>query len=157
MANVMRWRYGDTNPVMMQVDSDTEIEIGDLLFVESDAVKPAGELADQGDLGDNQALFHDQFVGVAMQYSPVGADDPIRVASTGVFEFACPLGTFEVGDLIGPAAGQSGATLSDQAVDEVGGIGLAIGRCVRRVAPEGTKALVDIVSTLVKGGPQAAA
>jgi hypothetical protein len=28
MANVMRWRYGETNPVMMPVDAETVVEIG---------------------------------------------------------------------------------------------------------------------------------
>ena len=30
MSDKMRWRYGDTNPVLAAVDADTAIEIGDL-------------------------------------------------------------------------------------------------------------------------------
>jgi hypothetical protein len=156
MANVMRWRYGETNPVMMPVDSDTVIEIGDLLYLAADDVRPAGSLAPGGSLAATQEAFHDDFVGVAMQCSPSGSTDPIRVATTGVFEFDCASATFDVGDLIG---GQdAGASdLEDQFVDEVAAANLAVGRCVKRVSPEGTKVLVDVVSTLVKGGPQAAA
>ncbi len=31
MTDKMRWRYGDTNPVVAPVDSATVIEIGDLV------------------------------------------------------------------------------------------------------------------------------
>src|SRR3954466_1580321 len=36
MSNTMRWRYGDTCPVMLPVDSATVIEIGDMLFLDTD-------------------------------------------------------------------------------------------------------------------------
>jgi hypothetical protein len=156
MANVMRWRYGETSPVMMPVDAGTVIEIGDLLYLATDDVRPIGDMASAGTLAATQEAFHDNFVGVAMQCSPEGATDPIRVATTGVFEFDCASATFDVGDLVG---GQDGGTgeLEDQMVDEVATPNLAVGRCMKRVSPAGTKVLVDVVSTLVKGGPQAAA
>jgi hypothetical protein len=73
-----------------------------------------------------------------------------------VFEFDCASATFDVGDLIGGNdAGSS--ELDAQIVDGVAALNLAIGRCVKRVNPEGTKVLVDVVSTLLRGGPQAAA
>ena len=37
----MRWRYGDTNPVVAAVDLETVIEIGDLLWLDGDNAKPA--------------------------------------------------------------------------------------------------------------------
>ena len=49
MASTMRWRYGDTSPVMMPVDAATVIEIGDLLFYDMDDAKPAREHAGPGD------------------------------------------------------------------------------------------------------------
>jgi hypothetical protein len=156
MANTMRWRYGETNPVMMPVDDTVAIEIGDLLYVASDEVRPVGELASQGSLAATQEFFHDNFVGVAMQCSPAGSSDPIRVATTGVFEFDCASATFDVGDFIGGNDGGLGV-LDSQIVDGVAALNLAIGRCIKRVSPAGTKVLVDVVSTLVKGGPQAAA
>ena len=42
MADTMRWRYGDTNPVVAPVDSATVIEIGDLVYLDTDDAKPAG-------------------------------------------------------------------------------------------------------------------
>jgi hypothetical protein len=48
MSDKMRWRYGDTNPVVAAVDSSTVIEIGDLLYQDTDDAKPASSQADQG-------------------------------------------------------------------------------------------------------------
>ena len=101
MSDKMRWRYGDTNPVVAAVDSATVIEIGDLVYQDSDDAKPASSQADQGSETANQELFADNFLGVAMQRSRAGDTVPIRVATTGVFEFDCPSGTFELGDLLG--------------------------------------------------------
>lgn len=156
MANVMRWRYGETSPVMMPVDAGTVIEIGDLVYLETDDVRPAAEMTPGGTLAATQEAFHDNFVGIAMQCSPNGSSEPIRVATTGVFEFDCVSATFDVGDLVGGQE-DGGGGLENQFVDEVAAHNLAIGRCVKRVSPAGTKVLVNVVSTLVKGGPQAAA
>ena len=101
MSDILRWRYGETNPVVLPVESATVIEIGDLVYLETDDAKPASSLADQGTEAQNQEAFHDKFAGVAMQRSRAGDTTPIRVATRGVFEFPCPSATFEVGALIG--------------------------------------------------------
>ena len=44
----MRWRYGDTNPVVAAVAAGTVIEIGDLLWQDTDNAKPAAMLPDSG-------------------------------------------------------------------------------------------------------------
>lgn len=156
MANTMRWRYGDTSPVMLPVDSATVIEIGDIVYLDVDDAKPASA---QGDLGTelgNQQAFHDVFIGVAMQASPSGSTQPIRVATTGVFEFDCLSTTLEVGDMMAPDEHSGGTSLLTQTVVKVASINAAVGRCAKRLNPAGTRALVDIVSTVFKGGPQAA-
>jgi hypothetical protein len=157
MANTMRWRYGDTSPVMLPVDSTTVIEIGDLVYLNTDDARPASAQADQGTEAANQELFHSNFAGVAMQASPDGDTAPIRVATAGVFEFDCASATFEVGALIGADENGAGTALLNQTVVGVATADLAIGRCAKRVNPAGTRTLVDIVSTVMKGGPQAAA
>jgi hypothetical protein len=154
MADIMRWRYGDTNPVVLPVDSGTVIEIGDLVYLATDDARPASAQADQGTEAANQELFHDNFAGVAMQKSRSGDTAPIRVATSGVFEFVCPSGTFEVGALIGVDEAASGTALEDQQVAGVATVNLAIGRCAKRVNPADTKVLVDIVATVSHGGPQ---
>ncbi len=156
MADAMRWRYGETNPVLIPVLSDTVIEIGDLVYLDTNNAQPAGAVEDQGSTANNQGWFHDRFAGVAMQRSRAGDTEAIRVATTGVFEFNSPSGTHEVGELLGVNP-SSGGTLENQHVVNVATAHLAIGRCAHRVQPAGTRVLVDIVSTVMRGGPQAAA
>lgn len=154
MADVMRWRYGETNPVVMPVDAATVIEIGDLIYIDTDDAKPAGQLPDAGSEAQSQEAFHDLFVGVAMQRSRSGDTTPIRVATTGVFEFPCPSASFEIGALIGASDNPGGTALLSQQVEGVATANLAIGRCAKRVSPANTSVLVDIVSTTMYGGPQ---
>lgn len=157
MANKMRWRYGDTHPVVLPVDSSTAIEIGDLVYLDTDDAKPAASQADQSTEAANQELFHDNFAGVALQASPSGSSDSIRVATTGIFEFDCPSGTYEVGDLIGADEAASGTELESQQVDAVATENLAVGRCAKRVASAATSVLVDVTGTISHGGTQSAA
>src|SRR5262245_48713509 len=153
----MRWRYGDTCPVMLPVDSATVIEIGDLVYLEVDDARPASAQADQLTEAANQELFHDKFAGIAMQQSRSGDTQPIRVATAGVFEFDCLSGTYEVGKLIGVDEAASGTALEDQLVTPVATSNLAVGRCAKRISPASTRVLIDIVSTVQRGGPQDAA
>lgn len=152
MADQMRWRYGDTNPVVAAVDADTVIEIGDLVWLDVDDAKPAALQADQGTEPANQELFADKFLGVAMQRSRSGDTQPIRVATTGVFELECPAGTFELGDLVGADENAAGTALLNQQVAPVAESRYAIGRVARRVPASATNVLVDIRSTVMTGG-----
>lgn len=154
MANTMRWRYGDTCPVMLPVDSATVIEIGDMVLLDTDDAKPASFIVDQGTELANQQLFHDVFAGVAMQASRAGDTQPIRVATTGVFEFDCLSATLEVGDLLASDENAAGVALLNQTVAKVTNANAAIGRCAKRLNPAGTRVLVDIVSSTLKGGTQ---
>src|SRR4051812_10400555 len=155
MSNTMRWRYGDTCPVMLPVDSTTVVEIGDILFLDVDDAKPGSLQPNQGTKVTNQQLFHDNFAGVAMQASRSGDTQPIRVATTGVFEFDCLSTTLEVGDLLGSDENVAGVALLNQTVAKVSNANAAVGRCAKRLNPAGTRALVDIVSSILKGGTQA--
>lgn len=155
MANTMRWRYGDTSPVMLPVDSATVIEIGDMVYLDTDDAKPASAQADQGTKNSNQQLFHDTFAGVAMQASRSGDTQPIRVATAGVFEFDCVSTTLEVGDMMGPDENVAGTALLNGTTIKVTNANAAIGRCAKRLNPAGTRVLVDVVSSVLKGGAQA--
>ncbi|MBS0207803.1 MAG: hypothetical protein JSS27_02515 [Planctomycetes bacterium] len=156
MADTMRWRYGDTNPVVLPVLSGTVLEIGDLVYLDSGTALPAAALADAGSKAANQQAFHAKFAGVAMQRSRVGDVNPIRVATTGVFEFDCAAATFMVGDKLGPEQPTGTTALANQQVAAVSAMNETIGRCAKLVNPAGSQVLVDIVSTLMYGGPQAA-
>lgn len=157
MSNKMRWRYGETHPVMLPVQLGYVIEIGDLLYLDAGNAKPATSQFDQGTLLANQETFHDNFVGIAMQCTTGASAETIRVATSGVFEYPCSPASFNVGDLIGSTEDATGGQLEAQTVIGVAAENLALGRCVKQAASGSKKVLVDIVSTVVRGGAQAAA
>ena len=152
MSDRMRWRYGDTNPVVAAVDPGTVIEIGDLVYQAVDNARPAAAQSDQGTPADNQTLFAANFLGVAMQRSRAGQAEPIRVATTGVFEFDIASGGFELGDLVGASENSNGTALENQVVEKVGAADRAIARIARRAPAGTTSVLVDIRSTVMTGG-----
>ena len=104
MANTMRWRYGDTSPVILPVDAATVIEIGDLLWLDSDKAKPASAMTDQLSELANQQEFHDMFAGVAMQASRDGDTDSVRVVMLNHASHAVGLRVDAVGELLLPGA-----------------------------------------------------
>jgi hypothetical protein len=148
----MRWRYGDTNPVVAAVDASTDIEIGDLVWQDVDDAKPASDQEDQLSETANQELLADNFLGVAMQRSRTGDEAPIRVATTGVFEFDCPAATFELGDFVGADENALGDGLLNQQVAKVAASQYAIGRVAKRAPSATTRVLVDVRSTVMTGG-----
>jgi hypothetical protein len=147
----MRWRYGDTNPVVAAVDSATVIEIGDMVWQDTNDAKPASDFTWNNTTAETQDGFADEFLGVAMQRSRALDTADIRVAARGVFEFPCAAATFELGDLIGPAKA-SGNALEDQKVVAVADPARAIGRAAKRYASNTTTVLVEIQSNVMYGG-----
>jgi hypothetical protein len=158
MADNFRYRFGDTKPVTVAVDSATVIEIGDLVYIASGKALPASALADAGTKAENQEAFHDAFLGVAEQRSRAGDADKIRVATAGTFEFAIASATLGLGALVGAAGtGAGGAVgVANQTVESVATPNLAIGRVQDAIASQ-TKVLVNIMSVIMTGGAQAAA
>jgi hypothetical protein len=132
MADAFRLRHDDTDKFLGAVDSSTVIEIGDLVYLDTDDVKPASSQADQLTEEANQALLASRFAGVAMQASDNGDTQPIRVATDGIFEFPCPSGTWEIGDLVGASENVGGDALEDQQVEAVVRPELALGYVAQR-------------------------
>jgi hypothetical protein len=71
-----------------------------------------------------------------------------------VFEFDCLSTTLEVGDMLAPDENGGGTALLNQTVVKVLSTNSAIGRCAKRLNPAGTRVLVDVVSAVMRGGPQ---
>ena len=162
MADHMRWRFGDKNCVVAAVDSATVIEIGDLVYQMVDDARPASMLKDEN-TKELQECFTKNFLGIAMWRSRSGDTDPIRVSTTGVFEFDCLEGTFELGDLVGvdyelhgghPDVGDGSETyhLLNQQVAPVKSAIYAIAHVAKRIERSTTSVLVDIRSTVITGG-----
>ena len=155
----MRQRHDAADSVLCAVDSAQVIEIGDSVWLNTNDVRAADQFT-WTSLPNTQEAFTNQFVGKAMQRSRSGDTDPIRVATTGVFEFDCASATFEVGDLMA-VSGNAG----DTALTNQGAVALgvhtsdlnhrAIGRCAQREATAVTKVKVNINSTVMNGELQA--
>ena len=146
MASIARYREGDTSPKPVLCDPSYPIEVGDLLFREpsNNLARPASALINQGSEDSNQRMFHNQFLGVALQkngaqsgetlplnslavHSPANV---IEVATTGVFEFVLSTATtYQGGEYIAPANNTAGTALQNQIVKTAvsGNIG-SIGR-----------------------------
>ena len=151
MADKMRWRYGETNPVLGLVPSTVGVEIGDLVYQDSDTVKPASSQTNQTTKALNQSVFAGRFLGVAMQKSPMGEASSIRIATTGVFEFDTNTNTFVLGALVGVDELPGRTGLECQKVDTSVLAG-AIGRVVRREPTTTNAILVSIKSKITEGG-----
>lgn len=104
MPNQLRFRRGQVELHKFRVDSATVIEAGDLLFLDSDDVKPASDFTWDTDLATTQAAFAAAFVGVAHQQSAAGDTDDVSVDTSplSVYEFDVNSATYEVGDTLGP-------------------------------------------------------
>ena len=73
-----------------------------------------------------------------MQRSRGGETAPVRVATTGVFEFDCASGTFELGDMVGADLNIGGNGLLNQQVAKVAASKYAVGRVAKRQAAAGS-------------------
>ncbi len=149
MSDKMRWRFGETNSVVAAIAADTTVEIGDLVYLNSGKILPAASVAPQSTLAATQAGLTTNFLGVAMQKSPTGSTTPIRVATSGVFEFDCVATTYEIGDLIGAYASGGSVALSNQKTVKVTAATSSIGKVFRREGAASSSVYVTIRSTLL--------
>jgi len=175
MSNNNRYRHRDRDEidrseVLAAVDTTTVIEVGDLvwqgwgfvrvengiaLYGKAKAAFPASAM-EMTVTVCKQEWFATNFLGVAMQGSSSGDDYPIReivrVATTGVFEFDCPSGTFELGDLISVDLLEYPLyeRLANQQVVKATSLRLAIGRVAKFEHKISTTVLVDIQSQVMK-------
>lgn len=148
------WQYGDPGVVETKaVASATVIEKGDLVALNGSNLPYAG--ADQTwdtNLATTQEAFHDAFLGVALDRSPAGSTDPIRVGTRGVYLFDCASQTWELGVLVG--LDENSSSLFSKKVETVASANLAIGRVARREGTAVTQVYVEVFSTKMLGGPQ---
>jgi len=163
MADVLRWVYGDTNPVVANVRATESIEKGDLLFMEREDgfARPFSTLVDLGSLGANQHYLACRFLGVSGQRRRANADadpdDPttIRVMTTGTFEFPCAAlaAVAHLGNYVGADENAAGTAVLDQQVERVAMADPD--RAIARVAKEGvvgdTTLVIRIHSAIMEG------
>jgi len=150
MSDQMRWRYGDTKPVVAKVDSNTVIKIGDLLYLSDNKAVPAANMTLLSDTATTQTGFSTVFLGVAMQHSGAGESAPIRISTSGIFEFECPSAVYELGDLVGIYVNTTDSVLENQMLTKVSSTACAIGRVWRYQSAATTSILVYLNSTIMK-------
>ena len=104
MANRLRFRSGQVLLQKVRVDSGTNISAGDLVYLDTDDVKPASAFTWGETLAATQESFAAAFLGVAHQASDVGETAPISVdvSPQAIYEFDVHPATYEVGSLLGP-------------------------------------------------------
>lgn len=166
-TDVNRYRYGDVSPVeTTAIDTAVEILKGDLVFkdlADADKYKSSQSIVGIGGAGPAtlaaaQELFHDSFLGPSEHRSRVGDTLPIVCSTSGVYEYECASAQFGMGDLVGIAVDAvTPANIDRQRVVAVATPNLAIGRVVKDYTANTLTVLVEVSSTLYKGGPQAAA
>lgn len=106
MANSFTFRSGQRELRNYPVDSASVIEIGDMLWLDTNDLKPASAFTWDTDLATTQAAFVNKFVGIAVHQSASGDTDPLDadISADSVYEFAVASGTYELGGLLGPDA-----------------------------------------------------
>lgn len=135
MADANRIIDGDPPVVRFPVDSGTVIEVGDLLFLDTDDVKPASDQASKADETTAKQDFADVFAGIATDASADGdtADIPVAVPDgRTVYEFGVASGTFEVFDQVSAEADANGDVTADQNVESTTTNAEAIGYIAKR-------------------------
>ncbi len=128
MSNRLRFRSGQVELHKLRVDSNTVLAAGDLVFLDSDDVKPASDFPFTTDLATTRGNFAAVFLGVCHQASAAGAtaDVSIDLSPLSVYEFDVATDTFEVGDKLACDGNSDG--LANQQLAKVSSPAVAIAR-----------------------------
>lgn len=150
MSNQLRFRSGQVQLHKIRVDSGTIIDAGDLVFLDTNDVKPASDFDWDTDLATTQGLFAAVFLGVAHQQSADGdtADVSVDLSPLSVYEFDVNSATYEIGATLGPD--ESSSTLMDQQLEAATGIA-SIARAAEYKASASTKLRVTFASAYHAG------
>jgi len=146
MTDVMRHRRESAKQRWSAVDSGSVIEIGDLLWLDTNDAKPAEDKGWYNSLAQTQALFREKFIGCAGDRSRDGDTGDIEIDTSGISEFLCASTTWELGDLVGPAKQAAVNKLENQTVVAVANEELAIGRVSKRYPVATTRVEVELFS-----------
>ena len=146
MSNRLRFRSGQVQLFKLRVDSGTVIEAGDLVFLDSDDVKPASDFTWTTNLATTQEAFAAAFLGVAHQASASGDTDDVSVdlSPLSIYEFDVNAATYEVGALLGPD--EQSSALMDQQLEAVATSARAIARAAEYRAASSSQLRVAFAS-----------
>jgi ribosomal protein L11 len=114
MSDSFNFRHGQQKLVSAAVNSATVIDKGDLVWQDTDDVKPASAFTWDTDLGTTQAGFGAKFMGVAYESSAAGQVVPVSIdiSTDSVYEFEVANATYEIGDALSCDKASGNALLS---------------------------------------------
>lgn len=145
----MRHRYGQQMIVRVAVDSATEIEAGDLLFLDTDDAKPASSETWNTDLATTAAAFNNHFLGIAQADHAAGSgaslDFPVDISPFAVYEMDCDDEAHEIGDML-TVVKATGNALLDAKLKKTTTAAVGCGRCVRRDPTSKTRVMARFQS-----------
>lgn len=130
-------------------DGSIAVEIGDLMFLDTDDAKPAASQADAGSEAANQAAFVPKFLGISCERKlATAAAGDIDVAVDAVREMPCASETYEIGDMVTVDEAASGTALENQKLVKTTDVTKAIGYAIQRYASATTTVLVRLMSNV---------
>lgn len=138
--NVLHIRY-------FPVDSATVIAAGDLVYLDTDDIKPAADIAWNSNLATTQADLANVFMGVAMEAKAAGSAStnfPVQVGPFALHRFTAASSTYLPGDLVGADKASGNALLSNTV--ELAVAASSIGRVASRHSSASTSVLINIQS-----------
>ncbi len=145
----MRHRYGQQSTIRGAVDSATEIVMGDLVYLDTDDIKPAGSETWVTDLATTQGNFVNHFLGIALADHPAGSgiilDFPVDISPMSIYEMDCSEETHEIGDLLTPIKATGNALVANT-IKKTTTAALGCARCIRRDPTAKTTAMVRLQS-----------
>ena len=151
MANQLRFRSGQVELHRLRVDSGTVLEPGDLVFLDTDDVKPAGEFTFDTNLATTRGNFAAVFLGVCHQSSADGETDDVSIdlSPLSVYQYECDSATFEVGGLLAPDGDSD--SLDSQRLAKVTNAAQAIARAAEYQAAAATQVRAQFASAFHTG------
>lgn len=151
MANRLRFRSGQVRLHKLRVDGATVIEAGDMVFLDTDDVKPAQDFIWTTDLATTQGAFAASFLGIAHQQSAAGETEDVSVdlSPAAVYEFDVAPATFEVGDDLAPD--ELSSKLMNQQLEAVASATLAIARAAEYKSASASLLRVSFASAFHTG------
>lgn len=151
MSNRLRFRSGQVELHRLRVESDTELDAGDVIFLDGNDVKPASDFPFTTDLATTRGNFAAVFLGICHQPSAVGesADVSVDLSPLSVYEFNVAGNTFEVGDKL--ACGGDSNGLDANQLAKVTNAAQAIARAAEYKASTSTLLRVQFASAFHAG------
>ncbi|MCC7421634.1 MAG: hypothetical protein IT428_15235 [Planctomycetaceae bacterium] len=142
------FRTGQQELVKQRVDSGTVIEIGDMVFLDTNDVKPVSDFTWDTNEATTQAGVANVFLGIAVEKSASGETDDISVdvSSMSVWEFTVASSTYEYGDELSPKKHASENELLNDTLKATASDGAAMAQAAQYASSAVTRLKVKFAS-----------